>query len=72
MDWLPALGWVAIISTLGTLTSLVLAWDRRETKKILQAQQETHARQVEILAQMKARQRQAPEETLPPTQAPPL
>jgi hypothetical protein len=54
MDWLPAVGWVAIISTLGTLTSLVLAWDRRETNKMLQGQDTTLWWQNATIAQQHA------------------
>ena len=35
MSWPTALEWVAIIGTIGTLTSLVLALSARDTKKIL-------------------------------------
>ena len=35
MTWPTPLEWLGIIGTLATLTSLVLAWGARDTKKIL-------------------------------------
>ena len=35
MTWPSPLEWLGIIGTLATLTSLVLAWGARDTKKIL-------------------------------------
>jgi 2-keto-3-deoxy-galactonokinase len=35
MSWPSPLEWLGIIGTLATLTSLVLAWGARDTKKIL-------------------------------------
>jgi hypothetical protein len=35
MTWPSPLEWLGIVGTLATLTSLVLAWGARDTKKIL-------------------------------------
>jgi len=35
MTWPTPLEWIALIGTLATLTSLVLAWGARDTKQIL-------------------------------------
>jgi hypothetical protein len=35
MTWPSPLEWLGVIGTLATLTSLVLAWGARDTKKIL-------------------------------------
>jgi hypothetical protein len=35
MTWPTPLEWLGIVGTLATLTSLVLAWGARDTKKIL-------------------------------------
>jgi hypothetical protein len=35
MTGLPPVAWLALIGTLATLTSLVLAWGARDTKQIL-------------------------------------
>ena len=35
MTWPSPLEWLGILGTLATLTSLVLAWGARDTKKIL-------------------------------------
>jgi hypothetical protein len=36
MSWPSPLEWLGIVGTLATLTSLVLAWGARDTKKILE------------------------------------
>jgi hypothetical protein len=36
MTWPSPLEWLGIIGTLATLTSLVLAWGARDTKKIIE------------------------------------
>ena len=35
MSWPTAIEWVGLIGTLATITSLVLAWGARDTKRIL-------------------------------------
>jgi type VI protein secretion system component VasK len=46
MSWPSPLEWLGIVGTLATLTSLVLAWGARDTKKILadmeQGRREAH------------------------------
>jgi hypothetical protein len=44
MTWPSPLEWIALLGTLATLTSLVLAWGARDTKKIL-ADMETGRRE---------------------------
>jgi hypothetical protein len=54
MRWPMDIIWMGLVGMLGILTALVLAWGRRDTKKILQEQQR-------LLQQMEAGQQQAHE-----------
>jgi hypothetical protein len=56
MTWPTPLEWLGLVGTLATLTSLVLAWGARDTKKILErmdtANRVHHSQTQAMLARM--------------------